>query len=130
MNEFHSNVIEPGRPSLPPLLTEPLSHYAELPGNWHYMHMSKPGWLPSCCTGDCTCDDCECGMEIITGSTNSKEDRRQRYFRLFLNGCQRVEALECLSRDVSINIVIGSYPSTLIEIVYVDINIAAIAAIY
>ena len=92
----------PQKPLIPPKLTQPLVHYAELPGGWHYMYCRKPGPMPKCCGDECTCIRCECGTEITTGSTDRKVDRSQKHFRLWLNQQFKVEGFECLSRKVTV----------------------------
>lgn len=94
------NVNVVGRYShFPPELITPLVHYADLPGGWYYMHVSRPAWIPNCCReAACTCKDCECGIEIITGSVCREEDAEQKFFRLRLDKYQRVDAMECISR--------------------------------
>ncbi|XP_067900509.1 cilia- and flagella-associated protein 61 isoform X2 [Heterodontus francisci] len=60
-----------------------------LPGDYHYLHISKPG-IMSCL--DIQKSRPEYGREIITGSVNSGN-----YFEIHLNQYSMVESITCLS---------------------------------
>ena len=90
-NEDEDSEAKPNQPSLITLYKSAKKVYAVLPGGYHYLSISKPGlFVPY----EEEIMQENFGVECVTDTKNG-------YFRIHINQYNTVQAITCLSKNVS-----------------------------